>query len=1074
VNKTILLMTPPYHTGIIEVTGKWPPLSLVYLAGHLRAAGFRVEIYDAMTKDDTLSDVRAKLAQTDPWMVMVGAFTPSVNAAIDCLKAAKEVNQEIITCLGGVHPTFCYGEILQDNFASVDFIVRGEGEVTAVELAAALQQGADCSAIPGLAYRQDGQVIKTPDRPFLPDLDRLVPAWDLLDWEGYFYKVTGRRLALIGSSRGCPHKCRFCSQHLFWQGTYRERSPESFVAEVEHLHGQYGVGMFMLADEYTTYNRTRWEKILDLLAEKNLDIHFSLETRANDIIRDRDILWKYRAAGIIHMYVGVETARQATLDYFDKNITVDEGREAIALLNNAGIITECSFILGSLDETPESIDHTLQTALQYNPDLAHFLLITPWPYTPLYDELYPYIVEHDYSKYHFVHPIVEPLNLGAGFLWEKIIECFKVFYLNKARQCFDIKDEFKKWYMLRCIQIMHQEFFVTNFGNKTIQLPREMGSEIEEILRNNNGGEENMTDKYSVNGDFVEELDAEIRDFIEAGVDNRDEAGFNRLALKEFEFQFNANKIYREYCKKQGVTPEAAKNWWEIPAIPARAFKQQVIASFPLQEAELALLTSGTSDPNMRGKIYRDKSSLAMILRSNYLLTKTYLFPDVEKMRILLLVPSPKVAPAMAMAFGLEQVKKEFGAEDSLYLITPNGFETDLLIEALRRAEDTGEPVALIGATSGYVHFFNSCRERGIRFKLPVGSRLCDGGGYQGTFGECSREEFYALCEESFGLPREFCINTLGMSESGTNYFDNTLRRHLAGEPAGERHKVALPWTRTIAVGPRTGQRMPKGEIGLLRHYDLTNRATVIAVQTDNLGYETDDGFEIIGRAGGKLPGFGLEPSSVKDWILAGHRQQAEEVFNHGPSHPAAAAGGHPAHIPIPGHPAHIPIPGHHAMGSGHPANIPITGHPQMSHGGPGTGCSASAAEMIATAQGNRCSTVADGMMKQGNPCSTVADEMMKQGNPCSTVADAIMKQGNPCSTAADEIMKQGNPCSTVADEMMKQGNPCSTAADEMMKQGNPCSTVADAMMKQGNPCSTMADALIRDAEGKHPPAVNE
>lgn len=479
-----------------------------------------------------------------------------------------------------------------------------------------------------------------------------------------------------------------------------------------------------------------------------------------------------------------------------------------------------------------------------------------------------------------------------------------------------------------------------------------------------------MSEKHSVNGAFVQALDAEIRAFIETGVDNRDEVRFNRLALREFEFQFHANSVYREYCEKQGVTLEIVQNWWEIPAIPTQAFKQQVIASFPLQEAELALLTSGTSDPLMRGKIYRDKSSLEMILRSSYLLTKAYLFPDVEKMRILLLVPSPKVAPAMAMAFGLEQVKKEFGTEDSLYLITPNGFETDLLITALRQAEGSGEPVALIGATSGYVHFFNSCRERGIKFTLPTGSRLCDGGGYQGTFGDCSREEFYDMCAEFFGLPRELCINTLGMSESGTNYFDNTLRRHLAGVPAGERCKVTLPWTRTTAVGPRTGQRMPKGEIGLLRHYDLTNRATVIAVQTDNLGYETEDGFEIIGRAGGKLPGFGLEPSSVKDWILAGHREQAADVINQGHSHPAAAMGGHPAHIPIPGQPA---------MG-GHPVHIPIQGHPAMSHGGPGIGCSAGTAEIIAAAQGNPCSTVADAMLKQGNPCFTLADAMLKQG----------------------------------------------------------------------------------------------
>jgi hypothetical protein len=113
------------------------------------------------------------------------------------------------------------------------------------------------------------------------------------------------------------------------------------------------------------------------------------------------------------------------------------------------------------------------------------------------------------------------------------------------------------------------------------------------------------------------------------------------------------------------------------------------------------------------------------------------------------------------------------------------------------------------------------------------------------------------------------------MSESGTNYFDNVIANQFAGQDTEERCKVSLPWTRTIVVGQRTGQRLPKGEIGLIRHYDLTNRATVFAVQTDNIGYETDNGFEIIGRAQGNLHGYGLEPSNVKDWILAGNSGKA-------------------------------------------------------------------------------------------------------------------------------------------------------------------------------------------------------
>ncbi|MCL6473099.1 MAG: B12-binding domain-containing radical SAM protein, partial [Firmicutes bacterium] len=471
---------------IIEITGKWPPLSLVYLAGHLRQAGFDVEIYDAMAKDHTLADVKQKIITAKPDAVLIGAFTSSVNTAIDTLRLVKSIDASILTVLGGIHASFLFEEILErNNF--VDFIVRGEGEITIVELLNALNENLRLLGVAGIAYRDNGRIIATGGRELIDDLDTLIPAWDLIDWEDYSYKVTGRRLGLIGSSRGCPYKCRFCSQHLFWKGMYRERSPEHFVREVEYLHRTYGIGMFMLADEYTTYNRTRWEKILDLLLEKNLDIHFSMETRADDILRDKDILWKYRSAGFVHVYVGVETVKQQILNYYDKGLTVEQTKEAIRLLNEAGIISECSFILGDLGETEESIDLTLTQSLKINPDFAHFLLITPWPYTRLYEQLSEHIVDLDYSRYHFVHPIVKPLNMDIDTLWLKIVNCFKIFYMKKARQVLNMNDEFKRGYMLKSIQIMHKEFFAKNFGHKAIELPEELGNLIEEILHKDDG-----------------------------------------------------------------------------------------------------------------------------------------------------------------------------------------------------------------------------------------------------------------------------------------------------------------------------------------------------------------------------------------------------------------------------------------------------------------------------------------------------------------------------------------------------------------------------------------------------------
>lgn len=352
-----------------------------------------------------------------------------------------------------------------------------------------------------------------------------------------------------------------------------------------------------------------------------------------------------------------------------------------------------------------------------------------------------------------------------------------------------------------------------------------------------------------LDSEFVTSLDADLLAFIAAGVDQRDEGRFTDLALREFTFQYHANAVYRKFCDERGATPETVSAWCEIPALPARCFKEQPVASIPLERAKLQYVSSGTSDPNFRTRVYRDERCTEMVYAANRLATRAYLFPDVERMPILLFVPSPEVAPFMGMAVGLTVMKDSFGTDDSRYLIGPDGLDTHALYRTLFAAEETGRPVALIGATSGFVFCFNQLAQQNLRFHLPPGSRVADGGGYMGTFGDCSREEYLAKCWECLGVLPEYCVNTLGMAECGQNYLDNVLRAKIQRKPAPVRYKPNLPWTRVIAVDPETGARVPRGERGWLCHYDLTNRAGVIGVLTDNVGYEVEDGFEILGRA---------------------------------------------------------------------------------------------------------------------------------------------------------------------------------------------------------------------------------
>jgi len=254
----ISLITPPYHSGVVESAGTWLNLGFVTIAGALRRAGYEVDYYDAMSHWHDWPEISARLLAFAPDLVATTAFTASIVDAVKLLELAKTINPQVITALGNVHPTFCFEELLA-TAGVIDYIVRGEGEHTLVLLLACLQAGGDPKKVPGLAFREGGGVFATPKAALIKDLDALTPAWDLVEWPLYTYRPqAGSRLAIVSSSRGCRQHCSFCSQQLFWQRTWRARTPENFVAELELLHRVHGVTVAMVADELPTLDRQRW------------------------------------------------------------------------------------------------------------------------------------------------------------------------------------------------------------------------------------------------------------------------------------------------------------------------------------------------------------------------------------------------------------------------------------------------------------------------------------------------------------------------------------------------------------------------------------------------------------------------------------------------------------------------------------------------------------------------------------------------------------------------------------------------------------------------------------------------
>jgi anaerobic magnesium-protoporphyrin IX monomethyl ester cyclase len=458
-NQRVMLITPPYHCGMVESAGVWMPLGLAYLAGSLRAAGFDPIIYDAMSLFHNLDQIRATLADVQPDVVGLTAYTATVGAALDVAHAAKEVAPRALTVMGGIHPSFMAAQVLADP--AVDYVVRGEGEHTFAELLACLNALDEPAAVPGVSYRlDDGHVASTPCRPFLRDLDALPVAWDLLDWPTYYYRTKpGSRLAIVSWARGCTESCTFCSQQKFWRRTWRPRSVESIIAELRLLREVYGVDTVEVADEYPTRDPERWTRILDRLIEEDLGIELLMETRADDVVRDAPLLERYRDAGILHVYVGVESVRQDRLDSMRKNLDVDQSRLALRLLNDTGIITETSFLLGFPDETRESVEKTLELSLEYDPDLAFFLAITPWPYSAYWDEVKDSVEVFDYSRYNLCNPVLRPGEMTRDELSGLLSHCFQTFYMAKMRRLGSMSPN-KRLYLMSVAKLLMENSYL--------------------------------------------------------------------------------------------------------------------------------------------------------------------------------------------------------------------------------------------------------------------------------------------------------------------------------------------------------------------------------------------------------------------------------------------------------------------------------------------------------------------------------------------------------------------------------------------------------------------------------------
>ncbi len=383
----ILLVNPPYPYSEVPIM----PLGLAYIGAVLERNGDEVEILDLLMSRYSKDKVRQKLEEYQPDIVGVTSVTLNYPIASDILKYCKSLNKDITTIIGGPHVTFLAAETL-DEAPWIDIVVRGEGEQTILDIV----NRKKLEHIDGIAFRSEDGIEITPDRGFISDLDAL-PSPALHLYPISRYRAFKAPWSLI-SGRGCPFGCIFCVGSKMVGKKTRYRSPKLVVDEMEKGLA-YGFDEIHLEDDLLTLNHKHLYAVCDEILNRGLKFNWSAFSRVDTI--NPDVLRKMREAGCTGMLYGIESGNQHILDKIKKKITLEKIKEAVEMAREAGITVLASFIIGLPGETQETLDRSIEFALELNTYFG-FHVLAPFPGTEVREKAEEYGIEiltNDWSKY---------------------------------------------------------------------------------------------------------------------------------------------------------------------------------------------------------------------------------------------------------------------------------------------------------------------------------------------------------------------------------------------------------------------------------------------------------------------------------------------------------------------------------------------------------------------------------------------------------------------------------------------------------------------------------------------------
>jgi anaerobic magnesium-protoporphyrin IX monomethyl ester cyclase len=423
-----------------------PPFGILCLAAYIETEleEVEIEVIDAQAEGLDWNGLKKRIRDTTPDIVApAGLSTCNSIHALRTAKIAKDLDPGTLTVVGGQHFTALAEETLSE-FPQVDVVARGEGEHTLVEYIEACIGDRLLDGIDGLSYREGDTIRHNPDRKLICDLDSLpYPAYHLVSehMETYYFALMADEdapFAIVEGSRGCDHSCSYCTQWRFWGIGQRRKSPARVADEIEHLHLEYGSKFFWLTDDDLSISD--WiNQLCDELIQRSLskDVTWFSQARCDNIVARKKLIPKMRRAGNTWMLVGFDTPSPEDLrGYRRDGIDEEISKDAIELLRENDIFSQGTFIIGNRGDDKETIRAVLDYADRLDPDIATFMVLTPFPGTEIYEEAKAnhWIESDNWGDYDMIHAVMPTEHLTVEEVQEEIYKCYRRFFGSRTRR----------------------------------------------------------------------------------------------------------------------------------------------------------------------------------------------------------------------------------------------------------------------------------------------------------------------------------------------------------------------------------------------------------------------------------------------------------------------------------------------------------------------------------------------------------------------------------------------------------------------------------------------------------------